>query len=137
MKQMLAGAGRYGYNRGSGAEAEIAAGLIDRFASAAGTFIPGAEMLAQRLALETVGSRYPLAVDAAWAVALHLPDHQANMFVRAMGAQKLVALATYFTDEFPGRAQESLLGKRTRLWRGPAAIAAVLLMTDAQQPGFR
>jgi len=41
--------------------------------------------------------------------------------------------ATWFTDEFPGWVNTHVLGNRIKLWRTPAAIAALILMLHAEE----
>ena len=137
VKDMLAAAHRYGFNRGSASDSQVISDLLDRFArSIPGASIAGMGSIGTSLARETVGSDYPTAVNAAWAVAVSLPSSTVSMLTREMGVAGVTNAATCFTDEFPGRVKTPVVGLRPTMWRGPAAIAAMILMAHAQEVGL-
>lgn len=136
-RKMLAIASRYGSHSGSASDTRTFVELFERFA----TLVPGAsvqnvEEVGPRVAAEAAGSQYPLAAHAAWAVASLLPSTTVSAITQAMGMKGMVAGATVFTDEFPGLVKVPILGNRSKLWRGPAAIAAVLLGAYADELGI-
>jgi len=135
-RKMLAVASRYGSHSGSESDTETFVELFEKFAG----LVPGATVLdTQRVgpmaAAEAAGSKYPLAVHAAWAVAAQLPSSTISALSGVLGNAGMVAGATLFTDEFPGLVKTPVLGRRLKLWRGPAAIAVVLLATYADEIG--
>ena len=89
-----------------------------------------------QVAAEAAGSTFPIAVQAAWAAASLLPSSTVLELTRAMGHVASVKAATIITDEFPGLVKTPVLGRRSKHWRGPAAIAMVLMANHADDLGI-
>lgn len=135
-RMVLGLAGRYGSHSGSESDTETFVELFETFADLVpGATVPDMQRVGQLAAAEAAGSRYPLAVHAAWAVAALLPSSTISELTGALGKFGSAKLATILTDEFPGLVKTPVLGRRLKLWRGPAAIAMVLLATYANEFG--
>jgi hypothetical protein len=138
VRAMLAVASLYGPHSGSTVDNEQYVRLFETFSSLIpGASLPDAISLAHQAAAEAARSPYPLAVHAAWAVASLLPNSTITQLQRVMGVSGVTAGATVLTDEFPGIVKTAVLGRRTALWRGPAAVTVVLLSTFADRSGIR
>ena len=137
VQSMLAVADTYGVNSGSPSDKELFSDLFKTFAhSIPGAQISNIDSLAASLAAETVRSKYPTAVSAAWATASLLPNATVRAMGNTMGNAGVAKAATWFTDEFPGQVKAPVLGRRTKMWRVPAAIAAVILISHAEEIGL-
>lgn len=134
VQSMLAAANGYGYSRGTVEDKQTFEYLLEDFArSMQGISGSSITFLETALAEEASGSEYPIAVNAAWAVASALPQSSVTMLGKAMGTAGVVNAATWFTDEFPGKVRTPVMGQKISAWRVPAAIAAMLMMTHADE----
>lgn len=137
VQQMLATAETYDFNRGESYEADKLGDFVSHFsAEILGSPLPNSRELGRQLAAETVNSRFPDAVNAAWLVAVELPSSKITELSNMLGPMGVTNGATFFTDEFPDRVKEPILGRKLNLWRGPAAIATTILATHAAQMGY-
>jgi len=127
-------ADRYGFNRGSADEKDTYVELFRKYSGwAPGGLRSDWQSVGKRLADETIGSNYPIAVDAAWAVASLLSNKEVLGVAKIMGSKSVNVGATWFTDEFSGIVKTKVLGKRLWNWRIPAAIAAISLLAHADE----
>ena len=138
VRAMLAVADRYGPHSGSADDDITYVRLFTQISELipdAG--IPNVTSLAREAAKEAIHSTFPLPVHAAWAVASLFPNSTIIRLQNAMGMAGMTACATVVNDEFPGLVKTPVLGRRSALWRGPAAITVVLLAALADESGIR
>lgn len=137
VRAMRAVADRYGSHSGSASDTETFLVLFEDFARQVPEAVgPNVHSAGPLIATEAAGSSYPLAVHAAWAVAALLPNSTVVALNKELGSRGQITGASFLTDEFPGLVKTPVLGKRVTLWRGPAAIAVVLLAAHADTFGI-
>lgn len=137
-RKVLAVASRFGSHSGSESDSATFVELFEKLACLVpGATVPDTQRVGPLAAAEAAGSRHPLAVHAAWAVASLLPSSTISALSGVLGTAGLASGATVFTDEFPGLVKTPVLGRRVTLWRGPAAIAVILLAAYADELGLK
>lgn len=126
-------AGKSGYNRGSAEDADRFTSTFTWMTQHLPTPIPNQQAVAATLARETVDSRYPIAVDAAWAAASLLPFYALKEFASIAGHNGYVQIASVFDAVFPGKRYTNVLGEKVVTKVLSCAVAAVLLEEYAEE----
>lgn len=134
---MLAVANRYGFNRGTPADAEKFNEIFQWMTEALpGPGVPKQHEVGTLLARETAGSKFPIAVDAAWAAAALLPFDTLKDIAGLAGHQGYVKIASVFDAVFPGKQKSKVLDERVITKVMNRAVAGVLLITFGEEKGL-
>lgn len=134
---MLAVADHYGFNHGTDEDTER---FIEVFGWMTKQLLDGGltneRLIGSLLAKETVDSRYPMAVDAAWAVGATLPIDVLNQVVKMMGYSGHVKTASIFGAMFPGKQRSAVNGHMVLTKVSSGAVAGTLLIALGTEIGL-
>ena len=134
---MRAAANHYGSNHGTQADeqtfVEVFEWMTDQFAQEG---YGGERWAGPQVAKETAGSPFPIAVEAAWAVAALLPHQSLKQLAERSGYSGYVKAASMFDAVLPGQLRTSVLGRAIPYRVLTGAVAGALLIALGVEDGL-
>ena len=144
VQKMLAVAAHYGFNRGLPEDRAVFGSLVDHFGSKMTAELGSADsnwmmsrgVLDLHYHHDDMVRKFPIAVDAAWMAAVWLHEDVVDACESLMGHSGKMTAATVFVDFFPGKNKTLMMGRKEEQKVSRSAVAAVILMSHADELGL-